>query len=99
MPSTLESFVNTYCKKKGLFSKCMGNKLSSLTNVWLNRVQVLGHHDSLNIDSGFLNTKYLEGYKINYNYSSPVCNWGIIPNQVTLTNESKTIELYNEPCD
>lgn len=93
MPSTLESFVNTYVIKKKLFSSGMCPLISCLTNVWLNRVQTLGNHTSLNIDVDLLNQKYLEGYTIVYEYEKPVRDWGIIPDKVFLKKSNNKIIL------
>lgn len=79
MPATLESFTNTYIKRKKMLKLGFAPIDSCLSNIWINRVQVLGHHESLNIDVDYLNEKFLEGYKIKYKYDKPVTEWGTVP--------------------
>lgn len=96
MPGTLESFVNTLVDRKKYFGIGLSPIKSCLSNIWLNRVQTLGEHNSLNIDVDMLNTKYLEGFKINYIYKQPVENWGTIPEKVYLKNTLESIVLHDE---
>ena len=96
MPATLESYVNTKVVKKKMFSKGMAPEYSYLTNIWLNRVQVLGFHNSINIDVDFLNQKYLSGYKIKYIYDRPVNKWGIEPKKVILVRGKEKEVIYEE---
>ena len=86
MPATLESYVATFATKRRLFSKGICPKTSCLSNIWINRVQKIGFHKSADIDVEFLNRRFLEGYKIEYQYSKPVKEWGFIPENVILKN-------------
>lgn len=95
MPATLESFVNTYVFKKKLLGKGMCPLFSCLSNIWLNRVQSLGYHNSLDINLDMLNEKYIEGYTIEYIYQKPVKNWGIEPEKVILKNNKKELVIYD----
>jgi hypothetical protein len=95
MPGTLESFVNTYVIRKNYFSLGICPPISCLSNIWLNRVQPLGGHNSLNIDVEMLNEKYIEGYLIEYKYKKPVQDWGTIPDEVFLINNNKKIMIYD----
>jgi hypothetical protein len=60
---------------------------SCLVNIWLNRVQNLGFHESLDVDTDELNKKFLENYKIVYKYKKPVNDWGTIPDNYFLIKE------------
>lgn len=93
MPSTLESYTNTYVCRRNLFDKGICPKTSCLTNIFLNRVEILGYHQSLNIDVDMLNKKFMEGYSIEYKYKKPVREWGTIPDKVVLKNSKNVIVL------
>lgn len=84
MPATLESYVNTYVMRKKMFGKGIAPEFSCISNIWLNRVQILGDHKSIGISVDFLNEKYLDGFEIEYIYDKPVNKWGLEPNKVII---------------
>jgi hypothetical protein len=82
MPATLESYMETYLSGRKMLRYGYCPTESCLTNIWLNRVQQIGYHSSLNMDVLKLSAKYLKGYKIEYQYQKPVSEWGTIPEGV-----------------
>jgi hypothetical protein len=90
MPATLESFTNTYLKKRKLLCFGFAPLMSCLSNIWINRVQILGDHESLNISVDYLNDKFLDNFKIKYKYHKPITEWGTIPEDVYFEKLNKT---------
>ena len=69
-PSTFESYINDYVKRKAIFKKFYANRLSSLYGFEVNRVQSIYENFSLNLSVNLINKYYLNGYFLFIGYKA-----------------------------
>jgi len=89
MPTTLESFVVTYCKSRSLLSRGYSPLRSNYIGLFINRVSPIGNNYSGKVSIDMLNDKWLEGYELDYIFPNPPEEQCLIPNEIRLMHPSK----------
>jgi hypothetical protein len=89
MPTTLESFVVTHCRTKKILSIGYSPLESNYVGIFINRVSTVSNNFAGNVDTEMLNKKFIEGYILDYEFSTPPNVQALIPDKIILTHPAK----------
>lgn len=89
MPTTLESFVVTHCRKRKLLNRGYSPKESNYAGIYINRVATVGNNFAGNISEEMLNNHFLEGYTLDFEFKQPPIQQTIIPDKIILQHPEK----------
>jgi hypothetical protein len=95
-PTTLESFVVTHCRTRKLLSIGYSPLESNYLGLIINRVSTIGNNLAGNINIETLNSKYIEGYTLDYEFPIPPKVHGLLPSKIILSHVGKE-QIIIEP--
>lgn len=93
-PVTLESNVEQYAKRNGIFSIGLSPVKSKLIGTKLNRVAVETLNPTIHINPDLLNEYYLNGYTLKLQLPDIIDNSNIVPLNVFVEKNEELINIY-----
>jgi hypothetical protein len=94
IPTTMESFVVTHCKTRKLLGTGLSPLVSNYVGLYINRVSLVGNNFAGRISVEMLNTRYLEGYRLEFEFVPEPNVQTLIPDKIILRHhERETIEI------
>jgi hypothetical protein len=96
MPTTLEANIVSNDRAKQLFSIGYGPLESTIVGVMLNKMQKLCANAAGAFDVDLLNEKFLDDYRMDVAFETPVDINAIVPEQILLRRGNESIIMRSE---
>ena len=93
-PITLEGYGVEFVREKKVFKTGLSPIKSCLLGTLLNRVSTCSYNPTINLNIGFLNSKFLDDYELEIKIPTKIINVNIVPENVYLIKENHKFSVY-----